>query len=75
MDVQPGDSFEARVENGVLSLTPSRKGVLDALTELHRALKEAGVTEEELIESGKQIRKELVHEMWPHLFPPPNKRD
>jgi hypothetical protein len=48
-------------------LRPSHRRVLDALTELHRALKEAGVTEEELIESGKEVRKELFRETYPNL--------
>jgi AbrB family looped-hinge helix DNA binding protein len=70
-----GDSLVAQVEDGKLVITPSRKAVLDALTEISRALKEAGISEEELLESGKQIRKELAHETWPHLFPAVEKRD
>ena len=69
LGVGPGDSFDARVEGETIVLTPSRKVALDALKELRRALKEAGVTEEELLESGREVRKELVREKWPHLFP------
>jgi AbrB family looped-hinge helix DNA binding protein len=74
LGLKPGDSLDARVEDGVIVLTPSRKAVLDALAELHHALEEAGITEEELIESGKKVREELVREKWPHLFPEPVKQ-
>ena len=67
LGVRPGDFLDARVEDGALVLIPSRKAVLNALAELRRALKDAGVTEEELIESGKEIRKEVFRETYPDL--------
>ena len=67
LGVGPGDRLEARVENGVLNIRPSRQVALDALKAIGDALREAGVTEEEFLESGRQIRTELFRENFPEL--------
>jgi AbrB family looped-hinge helix DNA binding protein len=65
--VEPGDILEAQIRDGEIVLRPSRKAALDALKELQRAIRESGVTLEELIEGGKQVRKELFREYYPEL--------
>lgn len=69
LDLQPGDLLDAEVEDGKLVIRPARKAALDALKELQRAVRESGVTLEELLEGGRQVREELARERWPHLFP------
>jgi AbrB family looped-hinge helix DNA binding protein len=73
LGLNTGDSLDAEVKDGELVLKPSRKAALDALKELQRAVRESGVTLEELLEGGREVREELVHEYWPDLFPPPKK--
>jgi len=67
LGLRPGDSLDARVKGQTLVLTPSRKAALDALKELQRAVRESGVTLEELQEGGRQVRKELFREHYPEL--------
>ena len=73
LHVKPGDSLEAGIEDGKLTLRPSREAALDALREIRRAFAESGVTLEELLEGGREVRKQLAHETWPDLFPAPVK--
>jgi len=75
LGIEPGDMLDATVDDGTLVIRPARKAALDALKELQRAVKESGVTLEELLEGGRQARAEIAHEMWPHLFPAVDKRD
>lgn len=58
-------------EGGVVALTETEEGILlsprkalamDALDRIGEVLKEQGVTLEELIESGRDIRGEIVQE-------------
>ena len=67
LGVKPGDFLDARVEGNSIVLRSSRKAALDALKEISRALREAGVTLEELQESGRQVRKEIFRERYPEL--------
>jgi AbrB family looped-hinge helix DNA binding protein len=69
LGIEPGDLLDASVNDGTLVIRPARKAALDALKELQRAVKESGVSLEELLEGGRQVRAELAHEMWPDLFP------
>jgi bifunctional DNA-binding transcriptional regulator/antitoxin component of YhaV-PrlF toxin-antitoxin module len=67
LGVEPGDRLVLDVEGGVLVARPQRQVALDALDEVRRALAESGVTEEELLEGGRQVRKELFREKYPEL--------
>ena len=67
LGIAPGDALVASVEDGKLVLIPAREAVLNALTEIARALKEAGVTEEDLLAGGKEVRKEIFRETYPEL--------
>ena len=67
LGIRPGDRLELRVEEGVLIIRPGRVAALDAIRAIQQALEEAGVTEEELLESGRQIRDELFRERYPDL--------
>jgi len=50
-------------ENGVL-ISPREVVALDALRRLGESLKAKGITLEELMESGREIRGELLEEMY-----------
>jgi AbrB family looped-hinge helix DNA binding protein len=67
LGVRPGDRLELRVEDGALIIRPGRVAALEALQAIQQALEEAGITEEELLESGRQIRDELFREKYPDL--------
>ena len=67
LGVGPGDRLVLEVSDGVLIARPRQAAALDALRELQRAFAESGVTEKELLESGRQIRDELFREKYPDL--------
>lgn len=67
LGVAPGDGLVLQVSDGVLIGRPARQAALDALKELRRAFAESGVTLEELLESGRQIRDEIFRERYPDL--------
>jgi AbrB family looped-hinge helix DNA binding protein len=67
LGVKAGDSLEAAIEDGKLTLRPARESALDALREIRKAFAESDVTLEELLESGRQVRKEIFRETYPEL--------
>ena len=67
LGVGPGDRLVLEVSDGVLIARPGQAVALEALQELQRAIAESGVTEKELLESGRQIRDELFREKYPDL--------
>lgn len=67
LGVGPGDRLVLEVTDGVLIARPGQAAALEALRELQRAFAESGVTERELLESGRQIRDELFREKYPDL--------
>jgi AbrB family looped-hinge helix DNA binding protein len=67
LGIRPGDRLELRVEDGAIIIRPGRLAALEAIRAIQQALEEAGVTEEELLESGRQIRDELFRERYPDL--------
>jgi AbrB family looped-hinge helix DNA binding protein len=67
LGLREGDEFDLRVENGTGIIEPRRTRALKALSAIRAALKDAGVTEEELLESGREIRKEIFRERYPDL--------
>ncbi len=67
LGVKPGDRLVLEVLDGVLIGRPGRQAALDALQAFQQAIAESGVTEEELLESGRQIRDELFREKHPDL--------
>ena len=67
LGVGPGDRLVLEVSDGVLIARPRQAAALDALRELQRAFADSGVTEKELLESGREIRDELFREKYPEL--------
>ena len=67
LGIEPGDRLVLEVSDGVLIARPGRQVALEAVEELRKAIAESGVTEKELLESGRQIRDELFREKYPQL--------
>ncbi len=67
LGIKRGDRLEMQVQDGAVIIRPGRVAALEALEELRRAIAESGVTEEELLESGRQIRDDLFREKYPDL--------
>lgn len=63
-----GDVLKLTTDQGIL-VTTREKLFLSALAGIGTALHENGVTLEELIESGAEIREELVEEFYPRTAP------
>ena len=64
LELKPGDVLNLTVENSTLIATAGKKVALDALREIQEAFQRSGITEEELLESGTQIRRELAEELY-----------
>ena len=69
LGIAPGDGLDLELVERAILVRPSRQVALAALRAIQEAFAKSGITEEELLESGRQIREELVREKWPHLFP------
>jgi AbrB family looped-hinge helix DNA binding protein len=67
LGIEPGDLLDASVDKGALIIRPARKAALDALKELQKAVKASGVSLEELLEGGREVRKEIFRETYPEL--------
>jgi len=67
LDVQPGDGLVLTLAEGAVVVRARRQAALEALRALQRAMEESGVTEEELLESGRQVRDEIFRERYPEL--------
>ena len=64
LGIGPGDVLELRVEDSKMIARPKKNIALDSLREIQSALKRAGISEEELQESGREIREELARELY-----------
>jgi bifunctional DNA-binding transcriptional regulator/antitoxin component of YhaV-PrlF toxin-antitoxin module len=64
LEAKIGDRLLMTIEDKTLILRPSKQVALDALREIQRAFAASGITEEELQESGRQIRRELIRERY-----------
>ncbi len=62
MGIGPGDTLELSVEGSTLAAKPKKATALEALREIREAFKHSGVTEEELQETGRRMRQEVVRE-------------
>ncbi|MBF8265712.1 MAG: AbrB/MazE/SpoVT family DNA-binding protein, partial [Dehalococcoidia bacterium] len=62
--VLPGDTLEVAIEDSALVLKPNRARALNALREIQEAFRRSGITEEELLEDSRKIRKELIKERY-----------
>jgi antitoxin component of MazEF toxin-antitoxin module len=75
LGVKPGDRLVLEISDGVLIARPQRRAALDALRAIQQAFTESGITEEELLESGRQVREELFREKYGHLLQRKGRKD
>ncbi len=62
LGIKPGDRLELTVEASTLIAKPKKAIALEALREIREAFARSGVTEEEWLESGRRIRKQIYKE-------------
>lgn len=62
LGLSTGDMLELTLEDRVLLARPKKAVALDALREIREAFKRSGVSEEELQEAGRRIRRQVVEE-------------
>lgn len=67
LSVKPGDRLVLEVSGGALIVRSQQQVAMEALEAVRRGLAESGVSLEELLESGRQIRDELFRENYPDL--------
>ena len=64
LGIGPGDTLELSVEEQVLVARPRKTLALEALNEIQKAFECSGIREEELQESGRQVRREIEQERY-----------
>lgn len=64
LDIEPGDILEVMVADSTIIARPRKNIALDSLREIQSALKRAGISEEELQKSGREIREDLAQELY-----------
>lgn len=64
LGIQPGDILELTVEYKTLIARPRKAVALEALNEIQQAFERSGVTEQEIQEAEKRIRREVAGERY-----------
>jgi len=64
LGITVGDRMELTVEGDALIARPAKRLALDALQEIQRAFAEAALSERELQEAGRQVRRQLSAERY-----------
>jgi AbrB family looped-hinge helix DNA binding protein len=62
LGLKTGDILELTVENSNLVAKPRKTRSLEALREIQRTFHKSGISEEDLHETGKRVRQEIVRE-------------
>ena len=60
LGIQPGDILEVTVEDCTLIARPRKAVALEALKEIQQAFERSGITEQELHETERRIRREVA---------------
>ena len=64
LGIDTGDRLDVEVHDGSAVLRPSKQRALDALKEIQEAFARAGITEKELQEEGRRVRRQLTAERY-----------
>ncbi len=64
LGIGPGDVLEMTVENAVIVARPRKIAALEALKEIQQAFQRSGIAEEEVQETGRRMRQEVVRERY-----------
>ncbi len=60
LGIEPGDMLELTMDGSTLMARPKRAAALEALKEVREAFKRSGITEAELLDTGRKVRQQLV---------------
>jgi AbrB family looped-hinge helix DNA binding protein len=64
LGIAPGDILEFNLEGSVLVARPKKARALDAVKEIRAMFKASGITEAELQDSEKEIRREVARRLY-----------
>ncbi len=64
LGIKPGDKLQLTVQGDRLVIRPGKAVAREALRAIQEAFQRSGITEEELLESGRRIRHELAKERY-----------
>jgi AbrB family looped-hinge helix DNA binding protein len=64
LGIAPGDMLELALDGSALVAKPKKVAALTALKEIQKAFKRSGITEEELQETGRRVRQEIIKERY-----------
>jgi AbrB family looped-hinge helix DNA binding protein len=64
LGIAPGDILELALDGSALVAKPKKVAALNALKEIQKAFKRSGITEEELQETGRRVRQEIIRERY-----------
>ena len=64
LGIAPGDTLEFNLEGSVLVARPKKARALDAVREIRAMFKASGITEAELQDSGREIRREVAGRLY-----------
>ena len=64
LGIDTGDVLELTVENSVLTARPRKTAALQSLKEIQQAFARSGITEEEVLDTGRRVREELARERY-----------
>lgn len=59
-----GDKLMIKLEQNEIKIEPLKSNTVDLLSKIQEIMQNSGISEEELQESGKAIRKKLVREYY-----------
>lgn len=62
LGIKPGDTLVLTVEGSTLKARPRKAVALEALGEIQEAFRRSGITEKELQEAGRRVRREVARE-------------
>ena len=68
LGISEGDVLELTVDDSRLIAKSRKKIALDALSAIQDAFQKSGITEEELQEEARRVRKEIMNERYGDLF-------
>jgi AbrB family looped-hinge helix DNA binding protein len=60
--MKPGDVLEIRVEEGAIVAVPRKAQARVALAEIREAFRRAGMNDDDLLATGRQVREEVHQE-------------
>ena len=64
LGITPGDTLEFTLEGAMLVARPKKARAMDAVREIRAMFKASGITEAELQDSGREIRKEVARRLY-----------